>query len=224
MMQIQTSKKIILYLFVLLLLGTPININFFKTDLNKFNKFEISSLSKFNDGDIINDLSNYKFQNLFLLKEEKILETIKKYNIIEDYEFYKHYPSELVVDLKKTKFLAITKIDGINFYIGSNGKLIKTKDKLEELPIIFGKVNVVEFLKLKNLIDKSNFDFNDIKNLYFFKSKRWDIETKEGLLLKLPQKNLAESFQLFIKIINNQYLDEINIIDLRQNDLLILNG
>ena len=223
-MQIQTSKKIILYLFVLLLLGTPVNKNFFKINLKKFNNFEISSSSKFNDIDIINDLSNYKYQSLFLLKEKKIKEIIKKYKIIEDYEFYKHYPSKLVVHLKKTKFLAITKIDGVNFYVGSNGNLIKTKDKLEELPIIFGNVNIVEFLRLKNLIDKSNFNFSDIKNLYFFKSKRWDIETKEGLLLKLPQKNLAESFQLFIKIINNQYLDEINIIDLRQNDLLILNG
>lgn len=223
-MQIRTSKKIILYLLVLLLLGTPINKNFFEINIDKFNKFEISSLSEFNDRDIINDLSNYKYQSLFLLKSQTIIKIIKKYKIIEDYKFYKHYPSKLIVDLKKTKFLAITKINGVNFYIGSNGNLIKTKDNIEDLPIIFGKVNVLEFLNLKNLIDNSNFDFNDIKNLYFFKSKRWDIETKEGLLLKLPQKNLAESFQLFINIINNNYPDEINVIDLRQNNLLILNG
>ena len=102
--------------------------------------------------------------------------------------------------------------------------MIKTRDDNKNLPIIFGKVDVEEFLKLKNLIDKSNFDFSSIKNLYFFKSKRWDIETKEGLLIKLPQKNLDESFQLFIDIMNNEYPDEINIIDLRQNNLLILNG
>ncbi len=223
-MQIRTNKKIILYLFVLLLLGSPINKNFFEIDIDKFNKFEISSLSEFNDKDIINDLSNYKYQSLFLLKNEQIIEIIQKYKIIEDYEFYKHYPSKLIVNLKKTKFLAITKINGVNFYVGSNGNLIKTKDNIEDLPIIFGKINVLEFLKLKNLIDNSNFDFSDVKNLYFFKSKRWDIETKEGLLLKLPQKNLTESFQLFINIINDQYLDEINVIDLRQNNLLILNG
>ena len=47
MMQIRTSKKIILYLFVLLVLGTPINNNFFEKSLKKFNNFEISSLSEF---------------------------------------------------------------------------------------------------------------------------------------------------------------------------------
>ena len=191
---------------------------------DKFYKFEISSLSEFNDSEIINDLTNYNYQSLFFLKSEKIMETIKNYKIIEEYQIYKHYPSTLIVDLKKTKFLAITKIDGINFYIGSNGNMIKTRDDNKNLPIIFGKVDVEEFLKLKNLIDKSNFDFSHIKNLYFFKSKRWDIETKEGLLIKLPQKNLDESFQLFIDIMNNEYPDEINIIDLRQNNLLILNG
>ena len=69
-MQTRTSKKIILYLFVLLLLGTPINNNFFEKSLNKFNKFEISSLSEFNDREIIDDLSNYKYESLFLLKNE----------------------------------------------------------------------------------------------------------------------------------------------------------
>ena len=224
MMQIRTSKKIILYLFVLLLLGTPINKNFFEINTDKFNKFEISSLSEFNDRDIINDLSNYKYQSLFLLKNEKILETIKKYKIIEDYEFYKHYPSKLIVDLKKTKFLAITKINGVNFYVGSNGNLIKTKDNKEDLPVIFGKTNIVEFLKLKKLIDNSNFDFSDIKNLYFFKSKRWDIETKNGILIKLPRKNLNKSFELLLNIINKKKMENINNIDLRQNNQVILNG
>ena len=223
-MQIQTSKKIALYLLVLLLLGTPINKNFFGKNLDELNNFEISSLSEFNDKDIINDLSNYRYQSLFLLKNEKIIEIIKKYKIIEDYELYKNYPSNLIVNLKKTKLLAITKINGDNFYVGSNGNLIETKNNLKDLPIIFGQINITEFLKLKNIIDKSNFNFNDIKNLYFFKSKRWDIETKQGLLLKLPQKNLTKSFQLFLNIINNQPTDEISIIDLRQNNLLILNG
>ena len=49
--------------------------------------------------------------------KEKILETISKNNIIEDYYFYKNYPSKLVVKLKKTKFLAVTKKNGINFYL-----------------------------------------------------------------------------------------------------------
>ena len=66
------------------------------------------------------------------------------------------------------------------------------------------------------------FDF--FLTLYYFKSKRWDIETKEGLLLRLPRKNLDRSFQLFLDFINNKDTKDIDIIDLRQNNQIILNG
>ena len=223
-MQKRISKKIILYLFILLLLATPNNKEFLKSNFNKDFSFEILSLSEFDDKKIISELLNYKNQNLFLLNKEEIIEVIKKYKVIEDYNIYKNYPSNLIVKLKKTKFLAITQKEGSSYYIGSNGKLIKIKSDIEDLPIIFGTVDTAEFLRLKNLIDNSIFDFSDIKSLYYFKSKRWDIETKDGFLLKLPQENLSKSFELFINIINNKNFQNSNIIDLRQSKQIILNG
>ena len=223
-MQKRISKKIILYLSILLVLTTLSNKEFLRLNLKKDFSFEISSLSEFDDKNIIDELLNFKNQNLLLLKKEKIIEIIKKYKIIEDYDLYKNYPSNLIVKFKKTQFLAIIKKDGFNYYIGSNGKLIKIINDEKDLPIIFGSVDVMEFLKLKNLIDNSVFDFRDIKNLYYFKSKRWDIETKDGLLLKLPQDNLSKSFELFIDIINNKNFQNSNIIDLRQSNQIILNG
>ena len=222
-MQIQISKKIILYLFILLFLATPNNKKFLKFNLDKEFSFEISSLSEFNDKKIIDELLNYKNQNLFLLNEKKIIEIINKYKIIEDYTIYKNYPSNLVVKFKKTQFLAKTQKEGSYYYIGSNGKLIKIENDTEDLPIIFGTVDTMEFLRLKNLIDNSIFDFRDIKNLYYFKSKRWDIETKDGLLLKLPKENLSKSFKLFTDIISNKNFQNSNIIDLRQSNQIILN-
>ena len=223
-MQKRISKKILLYLFILLLLGTPNNKEFSKIYLNKNYNFEISSLSEFDDSEIVNDLLNYKYQNLLLLKKEKIIETINKNKIVENYYFYKNYPSKLIVKIKRTKFLAVTKKNGDNFYIGSNGNFIKARNNLDDLPIIFGNVDVNEFLKLKNLIDSSIFDFSDVKNLYYFKSKRWDIETKEGLLFKLPQDNLDKSFELLMNILDKKNFQNINVIDLRQNNQIILNG
>ena len=224
-MQKRISKKILLYLFILLILGTPNNREFLELRFNKNYNFEIFSLSEFNDSEIVNELLNYRHQNLFFLKREKIIGIMKKYKIIDDFYFYKKYPSKLIVNFKKTQFLAITQIDGLNFYIGSNGNLISTNnDNLYNLPVIFGKVEVEEFIKFKSLIDNSIFDFKEIKNLYYFKSKRWDIETKDGLLIKLPKENLVKSFELFINILNNKDLQNMNIIDLRQNNQIILDG
>ena len=129
----------------------------------------------------------------------------------------------MIVKFKKTQFLAKTQKEGSYYYIGSNGKLIRIENDTEDLPIIFGTVDTMEFLRLKNLIDNSIFDFSDIKNLYYFKSKRWDIETKDGLLLKLPKENLSKSFELFTDIIRNKNFQNSNIIDLRQSNQIILN-
>ncbi len=223
-MREQVSKKIFLYLFIFLFLGTPNNKMLLELNIKNSNGFEISSLSKFDDKEIVDELSDYKHENLFLLKKKKIKEIIKKNKIIEDYNIYKKYPSDLVVNFEKTELFAVTQMDGINFYIGSNGNLIKTKIIEMDLPMIYGNFDLAEFLKLKDLIDESFFNFYDIKNLYYYKSKRWDIETKNGLLLKLPADDLRKSFQILIKIINDNEMQNIQMIDLRQNNQVIING
>lgn len=223
-MQIRISNKIVFYLFILLLLGTFNNKKLLELNLKKNHNFEITSLSDFNDKDIIKNLSNFKNQNLFTLKKEKIIEVLNNYKFIEDFYIYKNYPSNLIIQLKKTKFLAVTQKNGSRYFIGSNGNLIKTDSNLDNLPFIFGDIEVEEFLKLKNLIDNSDFNFNEIKNFYYFKSKRWDIETKDGLLVKLPREDLSKSFELLLNIINDDELTNIDNIDLRQHNQIILNG
>ena len=163
-MREQVSKKIFLYLFIFLFLGTPNNKMLLELNIKNSNGFEISSLSKFDDKEIVDELSDYKHENLFLLKKKKIKEIIKKNKIIEDYNIYKKYPSDLVVNFEKTELFAVTQMDGINFYIGSNGNLIKTKIIEMDLPMIYGNFDLAEFLKLKDLIDESFFNFYDIKN------------------------------------------------------------
>ena len=66
---------------------------------------------------------------------------------------------------------------------------------------IFGEFKVSNFFKLKKAMDEINFNFEDIKNLYFFQSGRWDIETNSGILIKLPKEKIKDSLQIFIDII-----------------------
>ena len=79
-------------------------------------------------------------------------------------------------------------------------------------------------MKLKKIIDDSNFNYEDIKNLYYFKSKRWDIETKNDLIIKLPIKKLEDSFEILSKLLNKKEFNDFKTIDLRQDNLVVLNG
>ncbi len=220
----QISKKIIIYLFIFLILGTFNNKKISKLYLNDNFDFSIVDQSEFNEDNIIKDLSKLKNQNLFLLKKSDVLTTIDSHKIVENFFVFKNYPSSLNIKIERTKFLAITKKNGSNFYIGSNGNLIQMDNKKYDLPFIFGDIEISEFIELKRIVDNSKFDFNDIKNLFYFKSKRWDIETKNGILIKLPRENLNKSFELLLNIINKKKMENINNIDLRQNNQVILNG
>jgi cell division protein FtsQ len=91
------------------------------------------------------------------------------------------------------------------------------------IPFIFGNLEIKEFFKLKLMIDNSAFDFNEIKNLFFFPSGRWDIETYSGLLIKLPKDNVNQSINLFLKIRNEDGIENKKMIDLRQKNQLIIN-
>ena len=72
-------------------------------------------------------------------------------------------------------------------------------------------------------MDKTNFKYEDIRNLFFFKSGRWDIETKSNILIKLPEKNISKSLNMSLNILNNDNKKIINQIDLRQNNQIIIN-
>ena len=76
---------------------------------------------------------------------------------------------------------------------------------------------------LKSL-EKSNFELFKIKNLYFYKSGRWDIETNDNMIIKLPKKNLETSLNLTFNLMINDKFKNINILDLRQDKQVIING
>ena len=79
-------------------------------------------------------------------------------------------------------------------------------------------------MKFKKIIDNSKLKYSDIKKIYFFDSKRWDIELRNGLLIKLPEKKLLESLNLSTELILSDNFKDIKIIDTRVNGQVILNG
>ena len=79
------------------------------------------------------------------------------------------------------------------------------------------KLDKSNFKKIKDLTVKdSEFEISEIKNFYYFKSKRWDVETNSGILIKLPKDNLKNSLNLSLDIINNDKIADLvaNIADI----------
>ena len=220
----QKNKKILIYVFLFLLIGTFNNKNLENIDIVKVNKIYVTGLDQKSNKTLMNNLNFLKISNLFFLNDKEITKIITANNFVEDYFVFKKYPSTLNITINKTKFLAKVKKNGNSFFLGANGKLIKEIITDQTVPIIFGNFENKNFFELKKAIDETYFDYDEIKNLFFFKSGRWDIETNSGILIKLPKKNLKRSLELSINILSKDYQKKINKIDLRQLNQIIING
>ncbi len=216
------NRKIIIYIFILFILSTTTNKKL-SLSLFNLNEFHINGLNSVETQKVYKDLMVFKNSNIFKLKKEEILKIIYSNDIIQEFYIHIKYPSTLNIEIKKTNFLAITKKNEIDYLIGENGKLIELVDKNLDLPFIFGNVDIENFLHFKNIIDYSKFHFENIQKLYYFKSNRWDIITKEGLTLKLPQLLDEEKLNLIFKIIKNNNFNKSKIIDFRQDYMIVIN-
>ena len=221
----QKSKKILIYLFLFLIVGTLNNKNFYSSNLFKINLISIKGLDEKNNYQLARSLNFLKNDNLLFLKKKEIIKIIDKNNLVESYSVLKIYPSSLNIILDKTKFLAKLKKDNGIFLLGSNGKLtIEDLNKDNSLPFIFGDFKTEDFFKLKKAIDETNFKYKEIKSLYSYKSGRWDIELNNGILIKLPKERLRNTFELIKSFLNKNDTKRIKRIDLRQHNQIIING
>jgi len=223
-MQLRSSKRILFYFFLIIFLSSLNNKYFFKIGLEPIDKIKIIGLEEAEMQDLLDNFKLLNLKNIFFLNKFEIIKKIESNRLVENYSVFKKYPSSLEVRIDKTKFLANIFKDGKSFVLGSNGKLIQTTNRNNNLPNIFGDYDKASFFNLLKFIKKSNFKLSDIKDLYFFKSGRWDIKTDQNVIIKLPKKNLEESLNLSLTILNNNEFKNIKILDLRQEKQVVVNG
>ena len=217
------GKKILIYFFLLILVGSINNINFSSIKLKEIDNIKVLGLGDKDNSILLKEIKNLNLENIFLINKEKIVEKINSNSLIEKYEIFKRYPSSLDINIDKTKFLAKLNENDKIFIIGSNGKLSKNDLFNNHLPFIFGTPDINEFLYFKEIIDQSNFSYDEVKNLYFYSSKRWDIELNNDIIIKLSKDHPKNSLKFAFEFLHNNDFKDIKIIDARIKNQIILN-
>src|SRR6056300_1215279 len=139
MMRQRTNRKIIIYLFLFTILVSVNNFKYINLQLFKIDLINISGLNDPENSNLYEKITNYKKKNIFFIDSLEISKNINSNNFVEKFWVSKEYPSTININLIKTNFLGITKVNNIDYLIGSNGKLIqKRNNKLIDLPFIFG--------------------------------------------------------------------------------------
>lgn len=216
------SRKIIIYLLIFFSVSSIGNYHLINFNFLKNVRFNITGLDDLNILNMTNNLNNLKIKNIYFLNKSKVSEIIESNTLVENYSVNKKYPSNLVIKIIDTNFLAKINLNNKIYIIGSNGKLINNNYKNDNLPFIFGKPEINEFLNFKRLIDESKFSYDQIKNLYFFPSKRWDVELNNQIILKLSKNDIKDSLNQAFEFFNNNNFKEIKLIDARIKNQIII--
>jgi len=217
------GKKILIYFFLLFIVGSINNISLNNLKLKKINYININGLGKNDNAILLQEIKNLNLDNIFSINKNEIINQINLNSLVENYNIFKRYPSSIDVNIKKTKFLARINNNGKIFLIGSNGKLTENNFSSNQLPFIFGNPNIYEFLDFKKTIDQSKISYEEIKNLYFFSSQRWDLELKNNVIIKLSKNYTKESLNLALEFLYSDEFRDVTIIDARIKNQIILN-
>ncbi len=223
-MQIKKSRRVLIYFFLLILLGSINNISFNKINFNQPKNIKITGLDVSESKILSKKIQNLNLENFFLLNSDKINQIINSNNLVENYKIIKIYPSTLDVYIKKTDLVAKINLEGELYFIGSNGKLLDSNFSNDELPHIFGKPKIEDFLTFLKFLDNSEILYEEINSFYYFQSKRWDIKLKNNVVIKLSNTNIKKSLDKAYRFLNDSSFKNIKIIDARINDQIIING
>ena len=105
----QISKKLLLYFFLLIIFGTINNKNLILFEFFKIKEINIVDIDFKDNQNFLSNLNLFKKQNILFLSEIDIKKKISENELIENFSIFKKYPSTLLINIKKTNFLAYLK-------------------------------------------------------------------------------------------------------------------
>ena len=219
----QKGKIIFIYLLLLIIVGSINNTALTRFEFENIKNITISGLNENENINLLKDIEDLNLNNIFFLNRNEISKKINSNTLVENYEIFKKYPYALDIKIERTKFLAKINNNGKTFIVGTNGKLSDEKFSNKDLPFIFGKPKIDEFIKFTYIIERSKLSLNQVKNLYFFQSKRWDLELKNNVILKLSKDHTKLSLNQAFEILNDNNFKNLKVIDARIKNQIILN-
>ena len=192
-----------------------------------FSKFNINQIMIENniliqEKDLKNSLEPIFNKSLLFLESREIEKILIKHNLIESFKIKKKYPNTLKIKIFEKKPIAILINKKRKFYLSEKIELIEFNNlfNYQNLPYILGSKEDFEIFYEK--INKIDFPIKKIKKYIFYETNRWDLETTDDKIIKLPSKNYTKSLLNYLNLTSKKEFKKYNIYDYRINDQLIL--
>ena len=216
------KKRTIIAVALLILLTTITSQQ--KIVFSTFNiiTIEIENNSLLQKKDIKKLLLKIYNKNLIFLKNKEIERALMQNSFVESFKIKKIYPNTLKIEIFEKKPIAILLSNKSKFYLSEKIDLIEfiNLENFKNLPYVFG--NKDDFKIFYDDLNKINFPTDKIKKYTLYETKRWDIETADKKIIKLPNKDYIERLQSYLNLKNKSEFKKYDVFDYRINNQLIL--
>ena len=207
----------------------------FANNIEKFSKNYGYSFTKVNINKLINVkpeeiekyFTKYYGNSIFLIPIKEISKNLHQNKWIKDFTIKNDYKNTINVNIVESIPIGIYFNGEDSFLFDNNGKIIDLVDSNYNLYfdlIMFEGNN--SLLNANTLLNSLPLLFrNEIKKAIFINNRRWDVQLRNGINIKLSENNVLDSFNnydKFYKNVSNQELTEIEMIDLRIPKQIIL--
>ena len=194
------KKRFVIALFLIILLTTINSPQSFV--ISKFNlkTIVIENNLLLKDKDVKSLLIPFYNKNLIFLDNNEVKTALLQNSFIKSFNIKKKYPNTLKIEIFEKKPIAVLFNKKNKFYLSEKVDLIEFKNlpNYQQLPYVLGNQN--DFKILYNNLKKINFPLDVVKKYVLYETNRWDIETINNRIIKLPSKNYVKSLENFLNI------------------------
>tara|TARA_B100001057_G_scaffold41506_1_gene37193 strand:+ start:3133 stop:3789 length:657 start_codon:yes stop_codon:yes gene_type:complete len=193
--------------------------------ISKFNlkKIIIENNLLLKDKEIKNLLTPFYNKNLIFLENAEVRKALMQNSFIDGFKIKKKYPNTMKIKIFEKTPIAVIVKQKKKFYLSDKIDLIEFKSlpNYQNLPYVFG--NKDNFKIFYSNLKKIDFPLNIIKKYTFYETNRWDLETKNNKIIKLPSENYIKSLENYLSLKSKNDFEKYKLFDYRIRNQLILN-
>ena len=176
---------------------------------NLSNNYIKDTIKIYNDGSIFNiDLSS-------------IYNKIKQNAWVKEVSIERILPNIIKIKILENQPIAIWQNKKNNKLITANGDIIfdgNVNDFKNDFPIIKGNKSKENISSILKILETNQSFYKNIWSLTFINERRWDLHFNQGLVVRLPSKDIKKAWEKIIKLQKNY-----NVLNLRLTEIDLRN-
>ncbi len=159
----------------------------------------------------------YKDGSIFNVDLSSIYNKIKQNSWVKEVSIERVLPNIIKIKILENQPIAIWQNKNNNKLITANGDIIfdgNVNDFKNNFPIIKGNKSKENISSILEVLETNQNFYENIWSLTFINERRWDLHFNQGLVVRLPSKDMKKAWEKIIKLQKNYNVLNLKLIEI----------